>query len=1042
MTRTGAHRLTCAGAALLLSLAASRCSGPTGDDDKPVLSVSTTELDFGTERTSLSMTIANTGSGTLNFQIQAPSEGWIDLSHYNGIVVNEPVTVEVRIDREKAPVGDQEVKLVVTALEARAEVTVRASIRRPGVLSVTPAVLVFDRNTTQRQLTVGNEGGEALAWQAVPAQGWIAAAPDNGRLEPGDEQVVTVTIDHTDQPAGEIQGSVDLTAAEGSKTVAVRATVPENPELAVVPAELDFGSERTSLTFTIANEGTGSLTFQIQVPSEGWITLSQYDGIVVDTPVSVDVRIDREQAPVGDQEVELVVTGADESREVTVRASVRRPGVLEVAPLRLGFDEATTQRQITLRNAGGEVLAWEATPAQGWIEVVPAGGSLEPGDEQVVTVTIDHTDQPAGEIQGSVDITTEEGSKTVAVQATVPENPELSVVPVNLDFGSERTSLAFTIANEGTGSLTFQIQVPSEGWITLSQYDGIVVDTPVSVDVRIDREQAPTGDQEVELVITGANKSERVTVRAMIRRPGKLLVTPATLDFGETSKQRQITLRNEGGEALAWQATSAQEWVALEPAGGDLKPGDRAVVTVTIDRENQQAGSSIRGSVDLTSDGGSATVSVGATVPARPSPSVSPKTLNFGLAEERLFVELSNIGTAVLEWSLEETDAWIRPTARSGSVPVGDTRRVYIEVEREGLEPGTYRGTLTFRWAGENISVDVFLRVSAEPLLELSEESLQAGTESSISFSIINSGSGDLIWEIAENEDWLELEPAQGTSAAVAQTITGTITREGLEAGEHSANIRIESNAGSRTLPLTMKVPEPVVVITEGPPEGFVIDEDEVLFQFESRDTWGTTEFSHKMDGGEWSPWGEETTVRYQHLEESSLVGPHVFEVRVRADAGTSEPQQRVFEVDAVQGPALLLSPKVPGAARGEEMTVDVVAEEIEGLLAMRLVLDFDAGRLRFAEVSKVEGFLDQNGGEIVGPLKESGAEEGRLDLSLGVAGGSQAGVSGTGRLVSLRFEAVRSGDVSFTWHPDTSLRNADNQPLAVDKIGSAGTVR
>ena len=50
---------------------------------------------------------------------------------------------------------------------------------------------------------------------------------------------------------------------------------------------------------------------------------------------------------------------------------------------------------------------------------------------------------------------------------------------------------------------------------------------------------------------------------------------------------------------------------------------------------------------------------------------------------------------------VSELGGWSRPTARSGSVPVGDTRRVYIEVEREGLEPGTYRGTLTFRWTGE-----------------------------------------------------------------------------------------------------------------------------------------------------------------------------------------------------------------------------------------------------------------------------------------------------------------------------------------------------
>ena len=71
------------------------------------------------------------------------------MSQTDGTVVNTPLSVDVRIDREKAPVGDQEVKLVITALRVRLEVTVRASVLQPGVLEVSTAAFEFGETTNQ-----------------------------------------------------------------------------------------------------------------------------------------------------------------------------------------------------------------------------------------------------------------------------------------------------------------------------------------------------------------------------------------------------------------------------------------------------------------------------------------------------------------------------------------------------------------------------------------------------------------------------------------------------------------------------------------------------------------------------------------------------------------------------------------------------------------------------------------------------------------------------------------------------------------------------
>ncbi|NKB67896.1 MAG: hypothetical protein GKR89_12615 [Candidatus Latescibacteria bacterium] len=621
------------------------------------------------------------------------------------------------------------------------------------------------------------------------------------------------------------------------------------------------------------------------------------------------------------------------------------------------------------------------------------------------------------------------------------DNPVLSVTPLTLDFGDTRTSLSFTITNAGSGTLDFSVQVPSEGWISLSQTNGIAVNNPVAVEVRIDREKAPTGTQEVKLVVTGAlGARQEITLRALISRPAVLSVSPTTLVFGETSSQQQVTLRNDGGEALNWQAASAQGWISTAPQSGSLAPGDQAAVTVTIDRTDQPSGD-IQGSVDFTSGGGSKTVVVQATIPNLPRPSVSPASLDFGTSQERLSVELRNIGGAVLEWTLEVSDAWIQPTDTDGSVPVGDTRLVFIDVSRQGLEPQAYQGSVTFRSVGGDAVVDIFMRISDEPVLELSVESLDIGIEPSFDFSVVNAGSGDLIWEISESEDWLELDRLQGATSAVPQVINGTIARLGLPAGEYSTNIRVESNAGSAALPLTMTVPEPGVAITSGPRQGETVGSDAVTFEFEARNTYGATELSFRLGDGPWSEWGNETTARFENLEESALAGDHSFQVRSRADAGQSQPLTRTFTVDAVTGPALRFA-KLQPVENGATVEVAVVAEDVANLLGARIAFDYDPAKLELQNVAAPDQFWSANGGQVVQLPHEDDSPAGRLDLSVLVPGGrSQAGVSGTGAIAVVRFRARQAGVALLTWRPEAALRDTDGEPLAADRVDGNLTI-
>ena len=144
------------------------CGGPTGSDDNPVLAVDKTVLDYGEDDDkSRILTISNAGTGTLHFSIEVPSEGWITVSKREGNITNEPLAVDVSIDRQKAPAGQQEVTIVITAEQGgRKEVILKALISRPE-LGITPAELHFDASSQ-------NKSGMVQTWVAVwPDLLWI-----------------------------------------------------------------------------------------------------------------------------------------------------------------------------------------------------------------------------------------------------------------------------------------------------------------------------------------------------------------------------------------------------------------------------------------------------------------------------------------------------------------------------------------------------------------------------------------------------------------------------------------------------------------------------------------------------------------------------------------------------------------------------------------------------------------------------------------------------------------------------------------------------
>jgi len=98
--------------------------------------------------------------------------------------------------------------------------------------------------------------------------------------------------------------------------------------------------------------------------------------------------------------------------------------------------------------------------------------------------------------------------------------------------------------------------------------------------------------------------------------------------------------------------------------------------------------------------------------PTTPILSVSPDSLDFGTELTQRSFTVRNDGGGTLEWSASKNVAWVTSlNPSSGSLGAGESTRVTVTVERQGLSPGNYMGSISLSSNGGNKAVEVKMTV-------------------------------------------------------------------------------------------------------------------------------------------------------------------------------------------------------------------------------------------------------------------------------------------------------------------------------------------
>ncbi|NBC04626.1 MAG: hypothetical protein GVY20_13090, partial [Bacteroidetes bacterium] len=235
-----------------------------------------------------------------------------------------------------------------------------------------------------------------------------------------------------------------------------------------------------------------------------------------------------------------------------------------------------------------------------------------------------------------------------------------------------------------------------------------------------------------------------------------LSISPSSFDLEAEAGTRVLKIENEGGGTLEWEASVNAGWLELSDAEGTGE------MDLEIEFEANNKTKDRNAEIEITSNGGIATIEIRQHGLQPPELDVIPNSLNVGPASTTKTLEIENDGEGTLEWEASESVGWIKLSKTS------DSGEATINVKiNANTSPNQRSAEIEITSNGGNVTVEVTQSGEAQPSLSVNPSSFDVGSGSTTeSLNIGNAGEGTLEWEASESVGWIELSKTSDSGEA------------------------------------------------------------------------------------------------------------------------------------------------------------------------------------------------------------------------------------------------------------------------------------
>ncbi len=306
---------------------------------------------------------------------------------------------------------------------------------------------------------------------------------------------------------------------------------------------------------------------------------------------------------------------------------VVKPALVDFGVARTG---ETREKKIYIQNEGEGLIAPLTVTriALGGNPVFQHPDNLIPstpfelGPNESAQVWLYFSPSTAGDFSGTLSISSNDPDTPLALVpltgSALQPTPLLALEYVPVDFGAVATSRFFRIRNQGDGSLNWSLDISSKpGWLTGVEPTSGTIQPGGYTDVILtaSRNMLAVGTYNWSLPVS--SNGGNATVPISLTVTGQTLsVSPAAVDFGESSTLETLEITNTGTFPFRWTIDrDFPDWLAADAMSGGLDPGESVQVHLSVDRSGLAAGT-YQHTIQIGSGGGSARVEVSMTVSA------------------------------------------------------------------------------------------------------------------------------------------------------------------------------------------------------------------------------------------------------------------------------------------------------------------------------------------------------------------------------------------------------------------------------------------
>jgi hypothetical protein len=661
-------------------------SGPTRPSH---LVIGSSSLDFGADyqgtNTIQTLTLHNSGDGTISWTASS-NQPWLLLAPSQG-VFSDSQKISVAVQRANLKPGDYSGILTFSSNIGANEwvqihMTVRPLPANAGpVLSLNPALLSFTAldggsNPASQTLTVSNPGTQPLNWSLA----------SNSPILLSSQELVIHYFDTQ---------SNWLSTDQTSGTVAPHTT--GTIQVIVNSRNLLPGVYTDMLVF---NGGPGALD-----PTQN---------VGVSLTIQPNCTV-------------LLNSGSMSFTAVTGQGN---PGNQSLG--------------INATSSCAASINWRTSSTASWLSVTPANGQLKGSEKAVVAVSVNASILQPGTYAGNISFIAGQSTQTVVVQLIVqapppPNAPILGAAPLNLNFSTTQglpnpPGQVVTITNTGGGTLYWHTTVNglSNTWLGASPTGGsIPAGGTGQVTVNINTQSLTPNTYVGQVILNGTNSggisasgSPQTIMINLVVLPPCILQPPSSSQLAfsavagssnPTPQSVDITASGNCSWPVNWNASvsSGASWLSIAPTSGTFaSSGQSAAISVSPDISGlapntytaQVTISATDGSSNIQGNPQTFTVTLTVLPPCvlslqapqggftftatQGQPAPAPQNLPF-----------SETGTCArpVSWTAVTStgsQGWLLASPGSGS-DYGRGATVSVSVNTQGLQPGTYSGTVT-----------------------------------------------------------------------------------------------------------------------------------------------------------------------------------------------------------------------------------------------------------------------------------------------------------------------------------------------------------